>query len=69
MLLAVHLDRRAKAERVRPGDRDARVVDPPHPRHDLAVVEPDHELRAHPDLALEALDDPHDVGRRARAAA
>ena len=52
-----------------PGDRDARVVDPPDPRHDLAVVEADHELRAHRHVAVETLDDPHDVGRRRRAAA
>ena len=40
-------------------------VDPPHPRHDLAVVEADHELGAHRHLAVEALDDPHDVRRAA----
>ena len=41
------------------------VVDTTHPRHDLAVVEADGELGAHRDFAVEALDDPHDVGRHA----
>ena len=65
-VLAVQLDRRAEAERVGPGDRDPRVVDPTHPRHDLAVVEADHELGAHRHGPLDALDDPDDVGRLAR---
>ena len=60
-VLAVQLDRRAEAERVGAGDRDPRVVDAAHPRHDLAVVEADHELRAHRHDPLDALDDPHDV--------
>ena len=68
-VLAVHLDRRAEAERVGPGDRDARVVDAAHPGHDVAVVEADHELRAHRHAPVEPLDDPHDVRRRRRAAA
>ncbi len=48
-----------------PGDRDPGVVDAPHPGDDLPVVEADHELRAHPHLAVEALDDPDDVRRLA----
>src|SRR5258708_19545764 len=36
-----------------------------HPWDDRAVVEANHELRAHAYLAAHALDDPHDVGRRA----
>ena len=53
------------AERVRAGDGDPRVVDAPHPGHDRAVVEPDHELGAHRHLAVEPLDDADDVGRLA----
>ena len=34
---------------------------PPHPRHDRAVVEPDHELGAHRDFPADALDQTHDV--------
>ena len=46
-----------------PAIGDARVVDPAHPGHDRAVVEADHELRAHRHLAVEPLDDADDVGR------
>ena len=46
-LLPMDLDGGSQAEAVRAGDRDARVIDPTHPRHDLPVVEADHELRAH----------------------
>ena len=62
-VLAVGLDWRAKAETIRPRDRDERVVDAPDPRDDPAEVEPDHELGAHLDLAGEAFDDADDVGR------
>ena len=62
-VFAVGLDRRAKAESVRPRDRDARAVDAPDPRHDPAEVEPDHELGAHLDLPGEAFDDADDVRR------
>ena len=63
-VLAVHLDRCLQRDRVGSRDGDPRVVadDPPHPGHDRAVVEPDHELHADLDLAVEALDDPDDVG-------
>ena len=61
----MRLDRRAEAERVGTGDCDARVVDAPHPGHDLPVVEADHELGAHRHGSLDALDDPDDVGRLA----
>ncbi len=64
-VLAVHLDRRAQAQAVGPGDRDARVVDLAHPGDDRAEVEPDHELRAHRHAAVQSLHDPHDVGRLA----
>ena len=57
----MQLDGRAEAERVGAGDRDPRVVDAAHPRHDLAEVEADHELRAHRHDPLDALDDPDDV--------
>ena len=60
-LLPVNLDGGPEAERVRPGNRDPGMVDAPHPRHDRPVVEADHELRAHPNLAVEPLDDPNDV--------
>src|SRR5579862_4435137 len=37
------------------------MIDPAHPRHDLAEIKTDDKLRAHPDFALETLHDPHDV--------
>ncbi len=58
-----------KQRRIRPRDRDERVVDAPDPRHDPAEVEPDHELGAHLDLAGETFDDADDVRACARAAA
>ena len=61
-ILTARVDRRAQAERVGPADRDQRlVVEPAHPGDDRAVVEPDHELHAHVDAPLHALDDAHDV--------
>ena len=62
-VLSVQLDRRPEAERIGAGGCDPRVVDAPHPGHDLAVVEADHELGAHRHRALDALDDADDVGR------
>ena len=62
-VLAVRLDGRPEAQRVRTGDGDERVVDPADPRDDAAVVEPDHQLEPHRHAAGQALDDPHDVGR------
>ena len=54
---------RAEAEAVGAGDRDASVIDAPHPRDDVPVVEADDELRAHLHAAPDALDDAHDVRR------
>ncbi len=53
----------AEAERVRARGRDARVVHAPHPGHDPAVAEADHELRAHAHPPREPFDDAHDVRR------
>jgi hypothetical protein len=64
-VLAVHLYRRAVAERIGAGDGDAGMVDPADPGDDLAEVEADHELRAHRDGAAEALHDADDVRRLA----
>ena len=53
-VLAAHRHGRAQRERVRPGDRDARlVVEAAHPGDDRAVVEPDHELDPHRHRSLE----------------
>src|SRR5205807_6467285 len=54
-----------EAEAVGAGDGDAPVVDSPHPRDRRAVVEADHELRAHLDLSAQPLDYADDVGRYA----
>ena len=67
-VLTARLRMCAEAERVRPGERDARVllVRPlAHPRDDAPVVESDGQLRAEVDASLDALDDAHDVGRLA----
>ena len=67
-VLAARLRGRAEAERVRAGERDARVLlvlALAHPRDDAAVVEADRQLRAEVDAALDALDDADDVGRLA----
>ena len=61
-VLAAQVDRRAKSDRVRAGDRDPGVVlEPAHPGDDAAVVEADHELHPHRHAPLEPFDDPDDV--------
>ena len=62
-VLAAVLDRCAEGQRVRAGDRDAGVRDPPHPGNRPAVVEANDELGDHVDVAAHALDDAHDVRR------
>src|SRR6185369_13487350 len=61
-VLTAHLDGRAEDERVRPGRGDARVIDAPDPGHYVAIVETDHELRAHRHGPVEPFHDSHDVG-------
>ena len=61
LVLSAHLDRGAEADRVGAGGGDVSVVDTAHPGDDSPEVVPDHELRAHRDVALERLHDPDDV--------
>src|SRR4029079_13125616 len=63
-VLAARLGWRAEAERIRPGERNPRVLlvrALAHPGDDAPVVEPDRQLRAKVDAALDALDDADDV--------
>ena len=52
---------RAQFERVGSGDREHAAVRLAHPRHDVAIVEPDHQLHPQGDLAAKAFDVAHDV--------
>ena len=47
-------------ERVRPGHGQPRLLDAAYPRNDAAVVEADHEFRAHRHAAVEPFHDPDD---------
>jgi hypothetical protein len=51
----------AEQQTVGAGDGRDAAVDPPHPRHDRAVVAADDQLREHPHRAALALDDAHHV--------
>ena len=59
---AACFDRRPERQRVRTANRAERAVLFPHPRHDRSVVEADHQLHLHPDLAVDAFDDPDQIG-------
>jgi hypothetical protein len=52
----------AQPHRVGPGHRHVLATDLPHPRHDVAVVEPQPQLHPHPHPARHAGDQPDDVG-------
>ena len=70
MSVGLEVDRCAQDETVGPPTASSvRVVEAPDPRDHRAVVEADHELGPHLHRALEALDDPDDVGVVCRAAA
>ena len=60
-VLAAHVDLGPEAQCVGPRDGDAGVIHAAHPRDRSAVVEADHELRAHRDAPVQPLHDPHDV--------
>ena len=59
---AVDIDRRAQAESVRTGDRDASMIDAPHPGDDMTVVEADDELGPHRHSPRDPLHDADDIG-------
>ncbi len=63
--LWLEVDLRPEHQSIGAAEREQRLrVEPPHPRHDRAVVEPDHELRAHGDRARQTFDDAHHVRLR-----
>ncbi len=60
---AVDVDRGAQAEGVRAGNRDASIVDAPHPGDDMPVVEADDQLGPHRHSPRDPFHDADDIGR------
>ncbi len=50
-VLAPEIDVAAQAERVRAGDGGECALPPPHPRHGAPIVEPNHQIGVHLDVA------------------
>ncbi len=55
------LGRRAQAQRIGTSNREQCAVEPPYPWDDPAIVESNHQFRAHPHRTTNPFDDPDDV--------